>query len=157
MTPAKPLDRAISNIKYRLWKYYVRMSLTPLPKARVCRDFSNPPLPRNPYVINKLPLSYCRADWSLLQRKLCLDTMRHSRGILTRIPHCRDRPLVTSLICRSTCICDIRYKQCCVIQEPIFTTVDTRSSSLVSWRYSVYNLIVRDSVIHWSFADLALN
>ena len=29
MVPAKPLDRAISNIKYRHEKYYVRMGLTP--------------------------------------------------------------------------------------------------------------------------------
>ena len=29
MIPAKLLDRAISNIKYRLGKYYVRMGLTP--------------------------------------------------------------------------------------------------------------------------------
>ena len=28
MIPAKPLDRAISNIKYRLEKYYVKMGLT---------------------------------------------------------------------------------------------------------------------------------
>ena len=59
MVPAKPLDRAISNIKYRLGKYYVRMDLTPHPpKVRVWRDFSNPPLPRDPYVINEWPLSY---------------------------------------------------------------------------------------------------
>jgi hypothetical protein len=32
MTPVKPLDRAISNIKYRLGKYYVRMDLPPSPK-----------------------------------------------------------------------------------------------------------------------------
>ena len=32
MIPAKPLDRAISNIKYQLGKYYVRMmGLTPPP------------------------------------------------------------------------------------------------------------------------------
>ena len=44
MIPAKPPDRAISNIKYRLGKYYVRMGLAlPLPKVRVCRDFSKPP------------------------------------------------------------------------------------------------------------------
>ena len=55
MIPAKPLDRAISNIKYGLGKYYVRMGLTPLSKVRVCRDFSNP-LPRHPYVINEWPL-----------------------------------------------------------------------------------------------------
>ena len=43
MIPAKPLDRAISNIKYRLGKYYVRMGLTPSPlKVRACKDFSNP-------------------------------------------------------------------------------------------------------------------
>ena len=42
MIPAKPLDRAISNMKYRLVKYYVRMGLTPSPQVRVCRDFSNP-------------------------------------------------------------------------------------------------------------------
>ena len=54
MIPSKPLDRAISNIKYRLVKYYVRMGLTPLSKVRVCRDFSNPPSrPRDPYVINE--------------------------------------------------------------------------------------------------------
>ena len=28
MIPVNPLDRAISNIKYRLGKYYVRMGLT---------------------------------------------------------------------------------------------------------------------------------
>ena len=58
MIPAKPLDRAISNIKYRLGKYYLRMGLTPSPcKSRVCRDFSNyPPLPREPYVINEWAL-----------------------------------------------------------------------------------------------------
>ena len=43
MIPAKPLDRAISNIKYRPGKYYVRIGWTPLPKVRVCRDFSKPP------------------------------------------------------------------------------------------------------------------
>jgi len=32
MIPAKPLDRAISNIKYRLGKYYVRMGL-PRPQS----------------------------------------------------------------------------------------------------------------------------
>ena len=34
MIPAKPLDRAISNIKYRLGKYYVRMGLTPSPQSK---------------------------------------------------------------------------------------------------------------------------
>ena len=54
MIPAKPVDRAISNIKYRLGKYYVRMGLTPFPpKVRVCRDFSNPSPPRDAYVINE--------------------------------------------------------------------------------------------------------
>ena len=43
MTPAKPLDRAISNIKYQLGKCNARMGLTHSPlKLRVCRDFSNP-------------------------------------------------------------------------------------------------------------------
>ena len=42
LIPVKPLDRAIFNIKYPLGKEYVRMGLTPLPKVRVCRDFSNP-------------------------------------------------------------------------------------------------------------------
>ena len=56
MIPAKPLDRAISNIKYRLGKYYVRMGLIPLPpKLRVCRVFSYPSPPRGPYVINDWP------------------------------------------------------------------------------------------------------
>ena len=49
MIPPKPLDRAISNIKYRLGKYYVRMGLTALPKVRVCKD---------PYVINEWPLTH---------------------------------------------------------------------------------------------------
>ena len=31
MIPAKTRDRAISNIKYRLGKYYVRMGFTPFP------------------------------------------------------------------------------------------------------------------------------
>ena len=57
MIPAKKLDRAISNIKYRLGKYYVRMGLTLYPpKVRVCRHFSNTP-PRDPYVINEWPLT----------------------------------------------------------------------------------------------------
>ena len=30
--PDQPLDRAISSIKYRLGKYYLRMGLTPSPK-----------------------------------------------------------------------------------------------------------------------------
>ena len=57
MIPAKPLDLAISNIKYCLEKYYIRMGLTPPPKVRVCKDFSNPSPPRDPYVINKWPLT----------------------------------------------------------------------------------------------------
>ena len=58
MILTKPFDCAISNIKYRLGKYYVRMGLTPrLSKVRVCRDFSNPPLPQDPYVINEWPLT----------------------------------------------------------------------------------------------------
>ena len=56
MIPAKPLDRVISNIKYRLGKYYVKMGLTLLSKVGVSRDFSNPPLSRDPYVINDWPL-----------------------------------------------------------------------------------------------------
>ena len=47
------LDRTISNIKYWLGKYYIRMGLTPLPKVRVCRDFSNRSAPRDAYVINE--------------------------------------------------------------------------------------------------------
>ena len=60
MISAKPLDPAISNIKYRLGKYYLRMHLTPLlPKVRVCGDFFNPPPihPRDPYVINEWSLT----------------------------------------------------------------------------------------------------
>ena len=34
MIPAKLLDRAISNIKYLLGKYYVRMGLTPSPQSK---------------------------------------------------------------------------------------------------------------------------
>ena len=43
------------------------MGLTlPLPKVRVCRDFSNPPsLPRDPYVINEWPQIHL--DDSLLE------------------------------------------------------------------------------------------
>ena len=54
MIPAKPLG-AISNIKYRLGKYYLRIGLSPLhPKVRVRRNFSNlPSLPRDPCVINE--------------------------------------------------------------------------------------------------------
>ena len=59
MIPAKPLDPAISNIKYRLGKYYVRMGLTP--QVRVCRDFSSP-LARDPYVINEWPLNELRLE-----------------------------------------------------------------------------------------------
>ena len=57
MIPAKPLDSAISNIKYQLGKYYVRMGLTPSPQVRVCRNFSNPSLLRDPYVINEWSLT----------------------------------------------------------------------------------------------------
>ena len=42
MTPAKTRDRAISNIKYRLGKYYVRMGLTP-PHVRIRKIFQTPP------------------------------------------------------------------------------------------------------------------
>ena len=56
MIHAKPLARAISNIKYRLIKYYVRMRLTPPPQVRVCRNFPTPPLSRDPYAINEWPL-----------------------------------------------------------------------------------------------------
>ena len=56
MIPTKPLDRAISNIKYQLGKYYVRMRLTP-PQVRVCRDFPNPFPHRDPYIINEWPQS----------------------------------------------------------------------------------------------------
>ena len=55
MIPAKPLDRAIYNIKYRLGKYYVRMGLTP-PKLEYVEIFQTPPSPRDPYVINEWPL-----------------------------------------------------------------------------------------------------
>ena len=56
MIPAKTLDRAISNIKYRLGKYYVRMGLTPFPQKEYVEIFPTPPLPRDPYVINEWPL-----------------------------------------------------------------------------------------------------
>ena len=56
MIPANLLDRAISNIKYRLGICYVRMGLTPSPTiVRICKHFSNPH-PRDPYVINEWPL-----------------------------------------------------------------------------------------------------
>ena len=38
MIPAKPLDPKVTNIKYRLGKYYVRMGLTPsLPSRLLCK------------------------------------------------------------------------------------------------------------------------
>ena len=58
MIPAKPLDRAIYNIKYQLGKYYVRIGLTPPPKYEYVDIFPTPPLLREPYVINKWPLSH---------------------------------------------------------------------------------------------------
>ena len=71
MIPAKPLDWEISNIKYQLGKYYERMGLTPTPKVRVCRDFSNPPsLRRGPYVINKWPLIRSSSHLCLVQVSL---------------------------------------------------------------------------------------
>ena len=55
MIPAKPVDRAISNIKYRLGKYYVRMDLTPSPtKVRDVEIFSTPP-PSGPLRNNERP------------------------------------------------------------------------------------------------------
>jgi hypothetical protein len=61
MIPAKPRDRAISNIKYLLGKYYVRMGLTPtLPKVRRCRDFPTLP-PQDPYVFNDWHIQYIRS------------------------------------------------------------------------------------------------
>ena len=68
MIPAKPLDRDISNIKYRLGKYYVRVGLIPSPpKVRACRDFFNPPpFPRDRYVIN---------EWSLRCHEVLLQIL----------------------------------------------------------------------------------
>ena len=63
MIPAKPLERGIYNVKYRLGEYYVRMSLTLLPKVRVCRHFSNSlPIPLDLYVINECSLTYFGYD-----------------------------------------------------------------------------------------------
>ena len=42
MIPAKPLDRAISNIKYRLGKYYVRMGLTHMPITQLLQPILVP-------------------------------------------------------------------------------------------------------------------
>jgi hypothetical protein len=42
MIPAKPLDRVISNMKYQLGKYYVRMGLTPS-SPKYVEIFSTPP------------------------------------------------------------------------------------------------------------------
>ena len=54
MIPVKPLDRAISNIKNLLRKYYVRMGLTPShPKSEYVEIFPTPLLPRDPYLINE--------------------------------------------------------------------------------------------------------
>ena len=51
MIPAKPLDRAISNIKYQVGKYYVRMGLS-------MERFFQPSPPQDPYVINEWPLTH---------------------------------------------------------------------------------------------------
>ena len=60
MIPAKQLDRSISNIKYRLGKYYVRMGLTP-PQNKNMKRFFQPLPPRDPYVINEWLLkSICK-------------------------------------------------------------------------------------------------
>ena len=64
MTPAKPLDRAVSNIKYRLGKYYVRMGLTHV------EIFPTPPLSHYPYVINEWPLTVTRGFGITQQSKL---------------------------------------------------------------------------------------
>ena len=49
MIPAKPLDRATSNIKYRLGKYYVRMDLPPPPQNKdIQRFLQTPPFPSGP-------------------------------------------------------------------------------------------------------------
>ena len=55
MIPAKPLDRMISNIKYILGKYYVRMGLTPAPpQSMYVEIFPTSPLPRDPYLIKEI-------------------------------------------------------------------------------------------------------
>ena len=72
MIPAKPLDRAISDIKYRFGKYYVRMDFTPPPsKVRLCRDFSNPssPLETLTLLMNG-PLPYRSAGFKTMLRNL---------------------------------------------------------------------------------------
>ena len=48
MIPVKPFGQAISDMKYPFGKYNVRMGLTPPPKVRVYRDFSNLPPPSGP-------------------------------------------------------------------------------------------------------------
>ena len=57
MIPAKPLGRAISNIKYQLGKYYLRMGLTPLPpKYEYVEIFPTPP-PSRALRNNEWPLT----------------------------------------------------------------------------------------------------
>ena len=73
MIPAKPLDWVISNIKYRLGKYYVRVGLIPPPKVRVCRNFSNlSPFPQDPYVINEWPFTFLQMRLRLLTKKIVI-------------------------------------------------------------------------------------
>ena len=48
MISAKPLDHAISNIKYRLGKYYVRMGLTPPSQSKSMYRFFQTPPPSGP-------------------------------------------------------------------------------------------------------------
>ena len=43
MIPGKPLDRAISNINYRLGKYCVGMGLTPSSHVSVRKILQTPP------------------------------------------------------------------------------------------------------------------
>ena len=44
MIPAKPLDHTISDIKYRLGKYYVRLDFTPSPQSKSVEIVPTPSL-----------------------------------------------------------------------------------------------------------------
>ena len=95
MIPAKPLDRAISNIKYRLGKYYVRMGLTPSPH-------------RDPCVLNEWSLipqnkNVCQLVWHLLH--VCI--AREDSGL-----HCHNKEGDrNSAISQASCRMDVTRRK----------------------------------------------
>ena len=121
------------------------MGLTPSQQSKRCRDFSNLPLPWDPYVINELPLSTFHKSMDLLISSILNNN--NYQSYFPTLVHLSEEVLTSALQCLS-------YRW--VMRENLFLFMASQRSQ----RHCISSLpsgqCASHACMYTSFADLKL-